>query len=68
MVALKDESDHVRLYAARALGKLGTASAPALDALTLATTDGNDRVRREAGIALKRIRGIDAAPAIADPE
>ncbi len=68
IAALEDESDHVRFHSARALGKLGATAASALDALMRATKDPNDRVRREAGVAIKRIRGLEAAPASADPE
>ena len=68
IVALEDESDHVRFHAARALGKLGAMAASALDALMRATKDPNDRVRREAGVAIKRIRGLEVAPVTADPE
>ena len=58
IVALKDESDHVRAFAARALGKLGPAAAAAVDALTIVTRDGDEHVRHEAAVALKRIRGL----------
>jgi HEAT repeat protein/lysophospholipase L1-like esterase len=62
MRALLDRNDHVRIHAARALGKLGPAASAAVDALTAARRDPNDDVRREAARALRRIHGIEAEP------
>jgi HEAT repeat protein/lysophospholipase L1-like esterase len=63
MRALHDPDDHVRVHAARALGKLGPLARAAADALTAASGDPNTDVRQEAARALQRIHGIETPPA-----
>lgn len=60
--ALSDRNEHVRLYVAQALGRLGVDAAEAVPALQAAARDEDANVRREAQNALRKIRGLPAAP------
>ncbi len=62
IAALDDPNRHVRLYVAQALGRLGVEAAPAVSALQAAVRDQDAAVRREAQNALRKIRGLPAAP------
>jgi len=57
--ALHDPSDHVRIHAARALGKLGGNARDAVAALTAMARDPSEGVQHEAERALRRIRGLE---------
>jgi len=51
------------MYVAQALGRMGADAAAAVDALQAAARrDGSEDVRREAAIALRRIRGLRPTP------
>ncbi len=62
IAALRDPNPHVRVYVAQALGRLGVEAAAAVPALQAAVRDEDAAVRREAQTALRRIRGLPAAP------
>jgi HEAT repeat protein len=54
---LKDDDASIRLRAAKALGMKGAAARDAVPALTEATKDKDEDVRRVAGDAIRRIQG-----------
>ena len=61
--ALRDKDKVVRMESARALGRMGGAARSAVPALTAATKDSDDLVKRAAAQSLEAIQaGTDVRP------